>query len=239
MNEIQMNVFRRKCAVDDLTEDLKIPFMDYVTNVMDHRSGEKLIQLLKGLEHHTAESKFPTDSKRYVHNFSDVELDDDKLEVLSLGLKFCDTRNSCNHIDTDIQFENLYSQTRDLVANSDQQLEHFESTLVDCCYQYKNNKFNYKSIPTKRHKEAINVLLKDETLLITKGDKGSRVVLLNKNDYIDKMGTILNDKLKFQKITDHKDLNMKIEKELTSSLKKLRDNQTISSGLYEIIKPVL
>ncbi|CAH8489814.1 unnamed protein product [Schistosoma bovis] len=186
INEIQMNVFLRKYAVDDLTDDLKIPFMDYVTNLMDQRSRKKLIQLLKGLENQTAESKFPTNSKRYVHNFSSVELDKEKLEVLSLGLKFCDTRNNCNRIDTDIQFENLYSQTRDLVVNSDQQLEHFKSTLVDCCYQYKNNKFSYKSILTKKHKEAINLLLKDETLLVTKPDKGSGVVLLNKSDYIEK-----------------------------------------------------
>lgn len=91
--------FRRKYALDDLTDDLKIYFMDDVTNVMNQRSRKKLIQLLKGLENQTAKSKFPTDSKSYIHNFLSAELDKEKLEVLSLGLKFCDACNKCNHID--------------------------------------------------------------------------------------------------------------------------------------------
>lgn len=96
-----------------------------------------------------------------VNNFSSVELDNEKLEVLSLGLKFCDTRNHSNHMDVNIQFEKLYSQTRNAVANSSQQLENSRSNFVICCYQHKNNKFNFKSILTMKYKVAINILIKD------------------------------------------------------------------------------
>ena len=50
------------------------------------------------------------------------------------------------------------------------------------------------------HKElfqAIKSLRCNEQILITKPDKGSGVVILNKSDYIKKMGSILEDKTKF------------------------------------------
>ena len=97
-----MNVFHRKYSIDDLTHDLRILTMGYVTNVTGQRAVKKRIQLLKGSENQTVESKFPADSKRYVHDFSSV-----KLEASSLGLKFCDTYNRSNHINKDIQSYNL------------------------------------------------------------------------------------------------------------------------------------
>lgn len=52
-----------------------------------------------------------------------------------------------------------------------------------------------------KFRKVIHMLPKDETLFITTG------VVFNKSDYIEKIGTILDDKLKFQKSTDQKDLN--------------------------------
>ena len=46
------------------------------------------------------------------------------------------------------------------------------------------------------HKEcfrAINSLLKNDDVIITKPDKNSGVVLLNKSDYVDKINSILGD----------------------------------------------
>lgn len=58
------------------------------------------------------------------------------------------------------------------------------------------------------------MLLKDETLLITIPDNGSLVAFPNKSDYVDKIDIILDDNLKFQNLTEWKDLNNKIENEL-------------------------
>ncbi|VDP70895.1 unnamed protein product [Schistosoma curassoni] len=52
-------------------------------------------------------------------------------------------------------------------------------------------------------------LRKDETLTITKPDEGGGIVLMNKNDYMGKMETMLGDSSKFQKITSNCDNNNK------------------------------
>ncbi|VDQ07817.1 unnamed protein product [Trichobilharzia regenti] len=69
---------------------------------------------MKGLERKPEVGKFPADPKKYVYIYSSVELNKVQLEVLSLGLRFCDRPKRVNHLDTDIEFENLFSQTRDL-----------------------------------------------------------------------------------------------------------------------------
>ena len=53
------------------------------------------------------------------------------------------------------------------------------------------------------HKEcfrAINRLRKNDDIIITKSDKDSGVVLLNKSDYVDKMNEILDDQSKFKRL---------------------------------------
>ena len=49
----------------------------------------------------------------------------------------------------------------------------------------------------KEHFQAIKSLRCNEQILITKPDKGSGVAILNKNDYIKKICSILDDKTKF------------------------------------------
>ena len=49
----------------------------------------------------------------------------------------------------------------------------------------------------KEHFQATKSLRSNEQILITKPDKGSGVVILNKSNYIQKMGNILDDKTKF------------------------------------------
>jgi len=50
---------------------------------------------------------------------------------------------------------------------------------------------------TKECFQAIKSLRMNEDIIITKPDKGSGVGILNRNEYNDKMMTILNDNTKF------------------------------------------
>ena len=53
------------------------------------------------------------------------------------------------------------------------------------------------------HKEcfrAIKKLRKNDDIIITKPDKGSGVVLLNKSDYVDKINEIIDDQSKFKRL---------------------------------------
>ena len=68
----------------------------------------------------------------------------------------------------------------------------------------------------KEHFQAIKFLRSNEQILITKPDKGSMVVILNKSDYIQKMGNILDYKTKFFNMggVDQHDNTTKTEQKL-------------------------
>ena len=76
-------------------------------------------------------------------------------------------------------------------------------------------------------------------ILITKPNKGAGVVILNKNDYNDKMKTILNDTTKFLDLgpVTNKDDTAKIELRIPRRLLQLRKECLISKQVYEAIRP--
>ena len=55
------------------------------------------------------------------------------------------------------------------------------------------------SLP-KRLQIAIYNLKKNKNLIITKADKGGKAVIMNKEDYIDKMNSLLNDNNVYEKV---------------------------------------
>ena len=69
---------------------------------------------------------------------------------------------------------------------------------------------------TKECFQGIKSLWTNEKILITKPDKGAGVVIFNKNDYNDKMKTILNDITKFLDLgpVTNKDNIAKIESQI-------------------------
>ena len=70
---------------------------------------------------------------------------------------------------------------------------------------------------------ALNSLHSNETIVITKPDKGSGVVILNKNDFIDKMQVIFDNLSKFVKLgpASSNDNTANIESKLQKSLLEL------------------
>lgn len=79
-----------------------------------------------------------------------------------------------------------------------------------------------KSPLTRKHRDALHMRRKDNILITSKQDKGGRLVLMDKVDYIVKINSILNNATKFQNLNDVKDVNMKAEELLTNLLKELK-----------------
>ena len=159
------------------------------------------------------------------------------LEVLSLGPKFCFPSRKTKQLDLEIQFESLFDQLSDLTPSSHSKVEHFKTTLVNSCYQYLNHKLNVSQIITKDHKEALDNLRKNQDILICKPDKGTGIVLLDKDDYVTKMNTILNDETKFRKMPNEKDRTPTIEKSLSKVLSRIKQNGFIDSTTFERVRP--
>ena len=92
------------------------------------------------------------------------------------------------------------------------------------------------------HKEcfrAINRLRKNDDIIITKPDKGSDVVLLNKSDYVDKMNEIFDDQLKFKRLgpVSSSDNTASIESRLQKRLLDLIKADLMPKWTYDAIRP--
>ena len=91
---------------------------------------------------------------------------------------------------------------------------------------------------TKECFQAIKSLRTNEEILITKPDKGAGVVILNKNDYNDKIKAVLNDITKFFDLgpVTNKDNTAKIKSRIQRRLLQLRKESLISNQVYEAIQ---
>ena len=234
---LQQNAYQRQWAVDDLTKNLKSQFLEYVCEVQTARANKQRIRLLETLDDQSPQSLFPPDPSRYVHNFSSLVLDVPQLQVLSLGLKFCDVKSSVNNFNAEVAFENLMSQTTDLKHTSDKELEYFKSCLVHGCLQYVNSRCNSGPLLTKIHRDALKELYSNKDLLISRQDKGAGVVLLDRSDYLHKMNTILSDVSKFQKLPQDKDSTEKKEHEIAKLLEILKKDNMITPDVYSQLRP--
>ena len=92
------------------------------------------------------------------------------------------------------------------------------------------------------HKEcfrATNRLQKNDDIIITKPDKGSGVVLFNKNDCFDNMNKILDDQSKFKRLgpVSSNDNTARNESRLQKRLLDLVQADLMRKWIYDAIRP--
>ena len=87
--------------------------------------------------------------------------------------------------------------------------------------------------------QAIKSLRSNKAILITKPDKGSGVVLLNKSDYVNKMECILSDTNKFKLLdpVSEFDKTGKNKAKLQRHLLKLIKADKLPQNVYQVIRP--
>jgi hypothetical protein len=84
---------------------------------------------------------------------------------------------------------------------------------------------------------ALKGLGKNDSLYISKHDKGNGVVILNKTDYIVKMNKVLNDPAKFIIVDDDcYKLSQKLESKLNSTLLSLHKKGRVDKSVYNSIR---
>ena len=91
------------------------------------------------------------------------------------------------------------------------------------------------------HKEcfrAINRLRKNDDIIITKPDNSCGVVLLNKNDYVNKMNEILHDQSKFKRLrsVSSNDNTASIESRLKKQLLGVIKADLMPKWIYDAIR---
>ena len=88
---------------------------------------------------------------------------------------------------------------------------------------------------------TLQISLKDlrnnKDIIITKPDKGSGIVLINKEDYVKKMEEHLKDSTRFSKCTKGKDRTSQVEKSITKLLSSLKQRNIIDQTTWENLRP--
>ncbi|CAI2738933.1 unnamed protein product [Dicrocoelium dendriticum] len=235
--EFERNMAQRQHVIDELALDMKQSFLDYVQSVTANRVRQRHLALTKTLNQHKPQSTFPNRPERYVHNFSSMKLNSTLMEVLSLGPKFCAPKHKDNQLHYELQFESLFGQTKGLVAKSNEDLERFKCSLVNTCYQYRKCHVHTHGPLTRKHLDALKDLRRNGKIVLSRPDKGTGVVLLDKEDYINKLEKVLSDESKFSRMIGEKDQTERIENQIIKSLRDLRNNGHISNTLYDSLKP--
>ena len=225
-------------VLDELSDEERLSFTDFMQSIADKETAKKQSKLNRTLdEKKEPQQSFPLEPERYVHNLSSVSLDKTQLEILSLGPKFCIPRRRPEQLEMEVQFEHLFNQTERLAPTSNEALEQFKSDLVHHCYHYRRTPFHHRGLISKKHIEALKSLRNNGDILITKPDKGSGIVILNKSDYLNKMHLILSDSSKFLRMTTEKDKTDSIEKQLTDCLKRIKEQGFMSDVQFENHRP--
>ncbi|KAH9596061.1 hypothetical protein MS3_00001878 [Schistosoma haematobium] len=170
----------------DLNIVCRIKLMNFIHDVQSKTSHKFLKTLTKTLVKEQKHYVFSTNPEKYVQNLSSKKLTRIETEALSLGFKF-HIPKKCNRIDTETQFEYLYQQLSELKPMNDEKHSWLRSKLVDITNQYIMTPTPQSKVLTKDHQLALTKLVKDETIMLLRPDKGSGVVVINRDEYISKI----------------------------------------------------
>ena len=87
----------------------------------------------------------------------------------------------------------------------------------------------------KKHK-VLKRLHKNEKIAILRADKGNSVVIVNKDDYMNGIMDVINDRSKFKKLST--DPTLTRENKLQRFLRELKNKGKIDSEIYGKIYPI-
>ena len=124
-------------------------------------------------------------NKDTIINLSNYKLSPKEEFVLSHGLNFCLPPHSVQREEIFAEFEVLIGQLLHHVPHSSEQFSALKARLSDLAHAYCDNPIDMSDfLILKKCIQATRSLRCNENIHVTKPDKGSVVVIMNKSDYI-------------------------------------------------------
>ena len=209
---------------------------DHCYNKLRSRRRNVEIRLKCKLDVLINNSKWTSDAnEEFVVNLSNYTLDASALPALGYGLSFSLTPSTPNYIDITEGFCNL-----EKYGNVSQDTLNLVKGFV---YGASSEKV-YPNVP-KRFLDVYKSLKNNRDLHITKADKSNALVILNKQDYNDKIYAMLDDSNTYGKLTSNpyervlSNFNKKIKNVLSGNNELVKQLSTISPSLpylYGLVK---
>ena len=166
-----------------------------------------------------------------VVNLSNRALTETNYKALNHGLQFDILPLKFNFIDVQTEFENLYRQVRPHQQNTKRILS--KTKLIKLYSKYKSIYFYDKLCGNNGlsplEMEALLSILEDKSLIICKPDKGNRVVLMNKTDYVQK------NECNFTLVKS--DQNVRNLEKFQNCFNRLKKGEHLDEDIYERIRP--
>ena len=175
-------------------------------------------------------------------NLSEHKVSSTELFVLSLGLKFSIPPRTGTikreHVFSD--FESLAGQLYHHTPLSKDHLDSLHTRLYDLTHGFCGTSIDLSEF--RMHKECFQTyktLRQNNNIIITRPDKGSGVVVLDRHKYNNKMMTILSDNTKFEHLgpAETLDITANIEKAFQRRMYKWLKDKSIPLSVYNVIRP--
>ena len=233
-----------KTQFDDVYENLSftdfIALMKYITFLckrtdMNHKKKNQ--QTLNWLR----SCRYGSVKKQQINNLSSYQLTENEQLALSFGLNFSLPAAKVNREEVITSFEMFHEQIKKHKPVSNAELKVFKSSLGALAHRYtRGNSEPNPCVPVKDLRRSISELKRNDSIIITKPDKGSGVVILDKEEYYQKMLSIVQDVSKFQYIgpAQTADKTGKREDELRKFLVELEERKEITEAVKNLIRPV-
>ena len=106
---------------------------------------------------------------------------------------------------------------------------------ISYAYIYSYDFSKQRNILSKDEWKALTDLRKDDSIIITRPDKGNGIVIVSKHSYLQKMKTLISDDSKFKELTNNP--TKARENSLSSYLRKLRKDKVIDDATLRKILP--
>lgn len=177
---------------------------------------------------------------KVITNLSDYTLSQAESFVLSHGLDFCVPNSNVSAESVFTEFESLTAQLERLKPHSEQAYNALKAKLLHLAHNIAGSSISHNDLSSFReHFRVISDLRKNGDILITKPDKGTGVVIMNKSKYIEKMSAILNDTNTFVPlgpVSTH-DKTSRNEAKLQKYLLGLVKSNNLPRDIYDEVRP--
>ena len=176
-----------------------------------------------------------------ITNLSSYRLSPTEEFVLKHGLKFCVPPTKVHREELLSEFELMVKQLDRHTACSRTEKQRLHTKLMDSAYSYSGTPIDDGEF--RMHREcyvATKNLMNNREIIISRPDKGSGTVLMDRSDYVAKMRTILDCPDKFVELgpASTYDFTSQIESAFQRRLRSLLNGKSITQEIFETIRPV-
>ena len=169
-----------------------------------------------------------------IFNYSNYVLSSKEKFLLSLGLDFCLPNFKPNFSKFFLPFEVFFSKIRQLPSHIN--LEAAQQSIQNIAQKAFSSCKTTNWFPFFKREDFLILknLAQKKDIIVCRPDKGRGVVLMNREDYNNKMNTILSDSSKFSKIGPPQFSTIfKIEDRINRTIKQLKDDGALSDQAYQ------